>query len=239
MPKSPRTSPAPSGQVSTSDVSPLDGEDFLEQNRANREKLRVEAQAKDERAKDDRTPGRTSTTRRFTVRGSRGVWVALVSLICLAAVLAATTGYFAYSSRQAHSEVDATQVSTDDGRQAMDVARKYAVELTTYDPTDYGDLDRRIRQIATPAFADRYIASSADARQGNAAARGNSRATATEAGLQSISSDKAVVLVALDQTVSSPQVEKQVPEGIPYQSRVKITLVHRDGRWQLDDLAAV
>lgn len=253
MPKSSSTSQTV-GHVASSGVSgaadeatPLDRDDFLAQNRRNREQLREVAEEKarrkagrDEAAQaEDRTPGRIPAARRFTVRGSRGVLVTLVALSAAVAILAATTGYFAYTSGHARSDADAAGVSTGYREQAMDSARRYAVELTTYDPANYGDLDRRIRAISTPSFANRYIASSRDARQGNSAAGGTSRAQATEAGVQSISDDQAVVLVALDQTITSPQVTSQVPEGIPYQSRVKITLVHRDGRWQLDDLAAV
>ena len=121
----------------------------------------------------------------------------------------------------------------------LDTARRYAVELTTYDPADYGDLDRRITQISTPEFGKTYIASSQDARKGNANAKGVSTAKAQRAGIESMTADRAVVLVALDQTVKSSEIAAQVPDGIPYQSRVEVTLAKRNGTWLLDDLATV
>lgn len=48
-----------------------------------------------------------------------------------------------------------------------------------------------------------------------------------------------MVLVTLDQTVTAPDVNAEMPDGIPYQSRVKVTLDRRNGRWLLADLDTV
>ncbi|WAC55964.1 hypothetical protein [Gordonia sp. SL306] len=251
------------------EVTPLDGDDFLAVNRTNRERLREEARQKAEResrrrgrqtadgssangspdaaadegdgsggAAADRTPGRVMDRPRPTTM-SRRSRVLVVGLSVLVVVLAATTAYFAYAAHQADRRADASGPSEVVRQDAMDSARRYAAAVATYDPANYGDLDRRIHDIATAEFAKSYITSSQDARRGNAAARGTSRAASKEAGLQSISHGKAVVLVTLDQTVTSPQVSAEVPEGIPYQSRVKVTLERRDGRWLLSDLDTV
>ncbi|MGV9710319.1 hypothetical protein ACWDTI_06610 [Gordonia sp. NPDC003424] len=232
MPKTSR-SPDTAPESASDSPTPLDGDDFLATNRANRERHREEAERK-----AARTPGRVPTDRRR--RSSiRPMTVALVILSVLVAGLAVSTAYLAHAYVQASHRADAAGVSEATRRDAMDTARRYAAELTTYDPANYADLDRRIREVSTPAFAKEYITSSADARRGNAAARGTSKAVAKEAGLQSISDSSATVLVALDQTVTSPDVNAQVPEGIPYQSRVKVTLQRENGRWLLSDIDTV
>ncbi|MFL1599214.1 hypothetical protein M0655_06715 [Gordonia amicalis] len=131
-----------------------------------------------------------------------------------------------------------TAVSTIDTT-ILDTARKYATEITTYNSADYSDLDRRIREISTPAFTQTYIESSQDARRGSTDAEAVSTAKADNAGIMSLDEGKAVVLVTLDQTIKSPQTAKQFPEGFPYQSRVKVTLVQNDGRWLMDDFAVL
>ncbi|MFW0787785.1 hypothetical protein AAFP35_25085 [Gordonia sp. CPCC 206044] len=265
MPKSTRPSGSPSSV--DDEVTPLDGDDFLAANRSNRERYREEAERKAERAArrgggdrsdadqptpksepesesesapgsaapSDRTPGIVEPVRRRRRPGK--TTIALIVLSVLVVALAVSTAWFAYAAVRAD---DQAAGPTEAARQeTMDLARDYAAQLASYDPKDYADLDRRIQGISTPEFAKTYITSSQDARRGNASVQGTSHAESKEAGLQSISDSKAVVLVTLDQTVRSPDVSAQVPQGIPYQSRVKVTLVRQDGRWLLSDFDTV
>ncbi|MGW0036204.1 hypothetical protein [Gordonia sp. NPDC003376] len=241
------------GEKSGGDVTPLDGDDFLAANRRNRERHRDEAARKAARKArrgtaadpaDDRVPGkitgpaRRSRWSRPRIAGSWRLFVLVGGLIVAVVALAVSTAVLAVALHDARSTVAATP---DDAarRSALDTAERYAVALTTYDSANYADLDRRIREMATPDFARTYIASSRDARAGNTQAKGTSSAVAEHAGIVSMTPDKAVVLVALDQTVTSPEIGKQVPDGIPYQSRVQLTLAKRDGEWRLDDLSTV
>ncbi len=251
MPKTPRSSgsapsvdddaveqtvvPAPADDT---DVTPLDGDRFLEANRTNREKFREAAERRDEREASRRERKAGRTRRRIRVSARRST-ILLAVLSALVVLLAATTAYFAYTAAQAGDRADAAGPSETTRQEVMDLGRQYAAQLATYDSADYADLDRRIREISTPEFAKRYIQSSQDARRGNTAARGVSKAESNEAGLQSISDTKAVVLVTLDQTVTAPDVSDQLPQGIPYQSRVKVTLEQRDGQWLLADFDTV
>ncbi len=235
------------------DVTPLDGDDFLAANRRNRERHRDEAARKSARKArrgaapepaDDRVPGKIagppgrSAGRRRQIAGSRRLFVAVGILVVAVVALAISTAVLAVALHDARSTVASTP---DDAarRTALDTAERYAVTLTTYDSANYADLDRRIREISTPEFARTYIQSSQDARAGNTQAKGTSTAVAEHAGIVSMTPDRAVVLVALDQTVTSPEIGKQVPDGIPYQSRVQITLAERDGEWKLDELSTV
>ncbi|MFT4126507.1 MAG: hypothetical protein QM662_09775 [Gordonia sp. (in: high G+C Gram-positive bacteria)] len=219
------------------EATPLDGDDFLAANRRAREQLRAE-----EQRTADRVPRRLSDddaaragAARFRIAGSRRLFVLIALLVVAVVGLGTSTGVLAYrlAAEQPAAPADTDRVAV------LDAAKRYASSLATYDPADYADLDRRIRAVSTPDFAKTYIQASADARAGNGNARGVSKATARYAGIESLEPGRAVVLVALDQRVTSPQIAEQVPDGVPYQSRVRVTLVHRDGRWQLDDLATV
>ena len=125
------------------------------------------------------------------------------------------------------------------GRDAMTTARTYVASVMTYDVKDYADLDRRIREISTTDFAEKFIESSAQARKANTAAGASSKATAPTAGFISLTKDRAQVLVALDQTITAPEIAAELPDGHLYQSRVQVTLVRDDDRWLLDDLQVV
>ncbi|MEE3852340.1 hypothetical protein VZC37_18510 [Gordonia sp. LSe1-13] len=248
MPKSQRSAPPderPARDVPAPDeVTSLDGERFLEVNRSTRDRLRAEADrpgwlrrrrgrrpsiVDDDESRDD-APDRG---------GRRRPRVLVLALGVLVVLLAASTAFFATKWMQAEDRAEEAGPSQAERSEVMDVAREYAAVIATYDPARYDDLDRRIREISTSEFANTYITSSQDARRGNASVRGVSRAVSNDAGVQSLSDDEAVVLVTLDQTVTSPEVNAELPEGIPYQSRVKVTLERQDGRWLLAGLDTV
>lgn len=166
-------------------------------------------------------------------------WILVVVVAVAIAAPTAVAVTYATKYYDARSSARQSVTSPAFAADAMDTARRYAAELLTYDAADYDRLDARIRQISTPAFADTYIRASAQAREGNAAVSGSSHAESKEAGIESISPTRAVVLATLDQTVTSPQLTADVPAGVPYQSRVRITLVRQDGHWRIDDFAVV
>ena len=296
MPKSRSTSDQPEQSVDAEShqatsptgeqVTPLDGNEFLQANRSNRDKYRAEAEAKaaeaarkaerrrtdepagadepvdtdepadtrtaaadfaDQDPGSDRTPrkidpatARRSGSRRWTgwtsTVGSRP-W-AVIALIVAVVVLAASTAVLAVAYVDADERAESS-ASAGTTTSLLETARRYAAEISTYNSADYADLDRRIREISTPAFTQTYIESSQDARRGSAEAESVSTATADNAGLMSVDDGKAVVLVTLDQTLKSPQTAQEFPEGFPYQSRVKVTLVEQDGRWLMDDFAVL
>ncbi|MCG7632575.1 hypothetical protein MHN80_09650 [Gordonia McavH-238-E] len=275
------------------EVTPLDGNEFLEANRSNRDKYRAEAEAKAAKAarKAERRSGTTGsgsggdsapdstgpgplnsevtspdaappsaepggdadrTPRKIDPaadrrRGSRWTgWTAavgarpwaVIGLIVAVVVLAASTAVLAVAYVDA-DERAGTSASAGASTSLLETARRYAAEISTYNSADYADLDRRIREISTPAFTQTYIESSQDARRGSTAAESVSTAQADNAGIMSLDDGKAVVLVTLDQTLKSPQTAQEFPDGFPYQSRVKVTLVEQDGRWLMDDFAVL
>lgn len=278
----PRQATSPSGEQ----VTPLDGNEFLQANRSNRDKYRAEAEAKaakaarrkterkrgttgsDSSGSDladpevtspdaaapsvepvadaDRTPrkidpaaagrGGSRWTGWTSAVGSRP-W-AVIALIVAVVAFAVSTAVLAVAYVDADERAE-TSASAGATTSVLETARRYAAEISTYNSADYADLDRRIREISTPAFTQTYIESSQDARRGSTAAESVSTAQADNAGIMSIDNGKAVVLVTLDQTLKSPQTAQEFPDGFPYQSRVKVTLVEQDGRWLMDDFAVL
>lgn len=271
------------------EVTPLDGNEFLEANRSNRDKYRAEAKAAKAARKAERRSGTTGsgsggdsapdstgtgltdsevpspdaaspsaepvadrTPRKIDPaadrrRGARWTgWTttvgarpwAVIGLIVAVVVLAASTAVLAVAYVDA-DERAGTSASAGASTSLLETARRYAAEISTYNSADYADLDRRIREISTPAFTQTYIESSQDARRGSTAAESVSTAQADNAGIMSLDDGKAVVLVTLDQTLKSPQTAQEFPDGFPYQSRVKVTLVEQDGRWLMDDFAVL
>lgn len=210
--------------------SPLAGDAFLTANRANRVKAKEQARAEALR-KESRTPGRVATPRREPGR--------LRTLVALCAVLAVVAAGCASWAVLASRTAAQTDPGSAHGQDAMSTARNYVAAVMTYQVTDYRDLDRRIREISTTGFAEKFIESSADARKGNTAAGASSKASAPDAGLIALSADRAEVLVALDQTITAPTIAAELPEGHLYQSRVKVTLVRDGDRWLLDDFRVV
>jgi len=267
MAKTPEESGESGPAGANDDVSPLDRDDFLRANRENREKARTAAAKKAARkglvhdddsgadaaadgaepavdADDDGTPGGVDPSRipgRVTDSGrsrrsSVPRWL-VPALAALAVVLAVIVGVLGYL----YATVDDDGLGPDSGlgEQALTTAKTYAVDIVSYRSGDYAELDQRIRSISTKDFADRYIKSSQDARTGNDEANATSVGTAVDAGLKSISENRAVVLVALDQKVTSPQVPAVGDQGLDYSSRVLITLIRDGDRWVVDDLDTV
>ncbi|MBB4137003.1 hypothetical protein [Gordonia humi] len=217
----------------------LDGDDFLAANRARREQIRAGEAAKnvEEATNLDEEPAGDDSDATGTGRvGDRGAGRTLVGVLAaLVVVLAVTTAVFGYL---AFSGTDDDSGDLDRAGALRD-AKEYAAQMLTYDTGKYDDLDRRIREISTPAFADRYITSSQEARKGNDAVQASSKGSAETAGIVSITPNEAVVLVALDNTVTSPQAPALGTGDGPYPSRVKLTLTREGGRWLVSDLDVI
>ncbi|HNP56639.1 MAG TPA: hypothetical protein PK331_05210 [Gordonia sp. (in: high G+C Gram-positive bacteria)] len=225
----------------TDDQSPHSGEDFLDANRKNRAKARDAAEREAAR-KTARTPGKVETPRRSVAGALADRWGATRTVAVLLALCAALAlGSVGLAAWAVHSSQVAAQTDPQSahGRDAMTTARTYVASVMTYDVKDYADLDRRIREISTTDFAEKFIESSAQARKANTAAGASSKATAPTAGFISLTKDRAQVLVALDQTITAPEIAAELPDGHLYQSRVQVTLVRDDDRWLLDDLQVV
>lgn len=221
--------------TSGDDPTSLDGGDFLAANRAKREQIRTdEAQkaAKSSAEGGDAAEERPDTTDVGRAR-PKGLVLALTAAVV---VLAVTTAVFAYLAFASGDDPRSDEV---DRAGALRDAKSYAAQMLTYEPGKYDELDERIRAISTPEFADSYIKSSQQAREANDAAQASSKGSAENAGIMSIDGETAVVLVALDNTVTSPSAPALGTGNGAYASRVKVTLTRDDGKWLVSDFEVV
>lgn len=241
----------------SSALTPAEREELLANNRRTREELRAAAAKKAAAGADEETPdvdetgdeatdGETDTDPVDPTRvpgkvvaepsgagGGRKLIAGLVALIVALAVAVGVLGYLLASADRG------VALDSGAGEQALADAKTYAAEVVTYGPGDYSDLDRRIREFSTSDFADRYIQASQDARRGTDEAKASSVGTAIAAGAESITDEEAVVLVALDQKVTSPELPAAGEEGLEYQTRVRVTLQRDGDRWVLADLVTI
>ncbi|QKT07675.1 hypothetical protein HUN08_11100 [Gordonia sp. X0973] len=213
--------------------SPLAGADFLAANRRNR--AEAKARAQEEAARKARTPGKVAAP----TRGASGRSRLVPALIALSAVLAVVAAGVVFWAVRSSNEAAQLNPQSSFGKDAQATAGKYVADVMTYNVDDFGDLDRRIHAVATPGFAEQYIKASGPARKGSAAGDASSQGKAAATGIIELSGKRAVVLVALDQTITSPAIAEQFPDGHLYQSRVRATLVRDGNRWLLDGFDVV
>jgi Mce-associated membrane protein len=146
------------------------------------------------------------------------VLATLAALIFIAAVgLAASLGW----QLKQRDDVDGA------GRTALDVARTYAVVLTSVDNTKIDDNFAHVIDGATGEFKDMYSQSAAQLRQLLIDNKAVSHGTVVDAAIKSASKNKVDVLIFIDQSISN----SVNPEPRIDRSRVAITMEKIDGRW--------
>jgi Mce-associated membrane protein len=175
--------------------------------------LGLEAQIRDLEAEPAR--GRTGARRRLVVP-----IVAGVVIVALAIGLVLTS----LRVRQA----DATSSAR---TSAVASAMTYAVELSSYDyrhlTVDFGIVTAH----STPSFAKTFIQQSDALKPVLAKYKATAKATVDAVGLTSGSTNRAVVLVIVSQTVSNSV--KKAPTTD--RSQVSLTLVRQHGHWLIDN----
>ncbi|MEH6380784.1 MAG: hypothetical protein V7768_03625 [Dietzia cercidiphylli] len=199
-------------------------EDNVPEGRA-RENNVPEDRARADNVPEDKARADTSTVDDDPVEGTtppRRNSARIVSAVVVVALVAACAwlGYLVWSD---HREDELR-------RSAVEDATRLVVQLASY---DHGDVDANIEAVvadATPEFADRYREVSEGLRELLTNGQGTSTGTVTHAGVQSVDTGSAVVLVFLDQEITNVT----VPEGRVDASRMVVTLVRDGNRWLLD-----
>lgn len=114
------------------------------------------------------------------------------------------------------------------GEQAQRAAVAYAQILTSIDSAKVDENFNQVLDGATGEFKDMYSQSSLQLRQllidNKAAAQG----VVVESAVQSVSKNKVVVLLFVDQSVSN----SNLPDPRIDRSRIKMTMEFVDGRWR-------
>jgi Mce-associated membrane protein len=150
----------------------------------------------------------------------------LIAALVLAVIAALVLGSLWLGGRHdgqlRHAEIDARQA-----------AKTYAVDLTTY---DYTSLDHDFGWVthgATASFAKEYATANAPLRTVITKLKARATGSVTDAAATAKSSSKVEVLLFVDQTIVNGTNSKKRTE----RNRVVMTMVHRDGRWIVDDVA--
>lgn len=149
--------------------------------------------------------------------GRSSVWKVLIAGLALVVVLTAVTGWFGYQAYQADQDQKERELF-------LDTARRAAQNLTTID-WERAEADaQRVLDVATGAFYDDFQKRAQPFLQVVKEAKSKSVGTLGEGGLESMSGDKAEVLVAV--TVQSSNAG--APEQAPRAWRMRLTVQRVD-----------
>lgn len=149
---------------------------------------------------------------------------AVVLPVVLGAALLVAAGCAGYLVHQ-QNQLDDLRSS------ALSSAKQYCVELATYDYRAVNANLDAVTASSTPRFGAEYRDVAAQLQKLLSDGQGAATGTAERAGLVSVDTERAEVLVFLDQDVQNAA----VPEGRIDASRMVVTLVRQDGRWLLDN----
>ena len=133
-----------------------------------------------------------------------------------------------------HHHVGAQEVAgiehqlTQAGEQARQAAVTYAQVLTSIDSAKVDENFNQVLDGATGEFKDMYSESSMQLRQLLIDNKAASHGVVVESAIQSVSKDRAVVLLFVDQSVTN----SAVPDPRIDRSRIKMTMEYADGRWR-------
>ncbi|CAM2912235.1 DUF3329 domain-containing protein [Mycobacterium intermedium] len=114
------------------------------------------------------------------------------------------------------------------GQEAQQAAVNYAQVLTSIDSNNVDENFRQVLDGATGEFKDMYTQSSVQLRQLLIDNKATAHGVVIDSAIESKSTDKVVVLVFIDQTVTNTA----VPDPRIDRSRIKMTMEKVDGRWK-------
>ncbi|OBK14108.1 tetratricopeptide repeat protein [Mycobacterium asiaticum] len=114
------------------------------------------------------------------------------------------------------------------GEQAQQAAVKYAQILTSIDSNNVDENFRQVLDGATGEFKDMYTQSSVQLRQLLIDNKATAHGVIVDSAIASETTNKVVVLVFIDQTVTN----MAVPDPRIDRSRIKMTMEKVDGRWR-------
>ena len=166
---------------------------------------------------------------RVARQGERIRTLSITALINIV-VIAILAGALAFSLLHFNSDGNSLRSS------ALAAAKTYGVELSSY---NYKNLNgpgspwAQVEANATAKFRKDFASTSADLakllNQYNATATGK----VLDAGLETVTGSKAVVLLFIDQSVTN---SVQKPNSVTQPLRVRLTMVRQNGKWLIDNL---
>ena len=153
-------------------------------------------------------------------------------LVALLAVALATSAFLAFRTLQ---DVNDRKAADAADRDALAAGRSAAVAFTTY---DYRHLDTDLTRVAdrsTGSFRTQFTGALGALTQAIEQAHGVSAGTVTYAGLLRRHHDSAVVLAAVDASITN----SQAPKPSTRRYRLQITLDHASGSWLISQIEPV
>ena len=153
----------------------------------------------------------------------RPSWVRYAAFGAIAAALVGAlvfSGIFGWKVWQQH-QIDAA------GEQALSVAIPYTETLTSIDSNDIDESFRKILNGATGDLKKDFTPASVQLRQLLLDNKASSHGKVVNSAIQSKSTDKVVLLMMVDQSITNTQ----RPDPRVDKSRMKITMEKIDGRW--------
>lgn len=158
-------------------------------------------------------------------RGRR--WLALlVAIVVLALVAGAVWTLLQVRDRRASSAADEA---------ALDAGRQAAVAFTSYDHRHLDEDLGAVSDLATGKFREQFTAALGTLTQAIEKAKGVSVGRVTYAGLKERTDDEAVVLAAVDASITN----RTNPKPSIRRYRLQITLTDESGDWLISDITPV
>jgi hypothetical protein len=178
----------------------------------------------DEQADEDEDGGGLLKRKRPDTERAKRPWRRYLRRSALPAVLVAAlavSGFLGWRQWQDHQLKAA-------GAQAQQAAIAYAQVLTSIDSNKVDDNFKQVLDGATGEFKDMYTQSSVKLRQLLIDNKATAHGVVVDSAIQSESSDRVVVLLFIDQTVTNAA----APDPRIDRSRIKMTMEKVDGRWR-------
>ncbi|MFW0786907.1 hypothetical protein AAFP35_20625 [Gordonia sp. CPCC 206044] len=185
---------------------------------------------------DDTTKQKTTATRTAPVssrrreKSGRRPRVRTVVTAVVGLVLIAATVFFGYSYFADRDNGDS--VSTQTRSEAVGVARDYAIKLSSFDYRDLNKNRDEIDSMSTPDFAKKYGEMVKALGEIVTNGKGEATATVSHSAVESISPEKATVLLFVDQKAKNVV----APDGKVQPYRMLVTLKQSDDHWLVDNV---
>lgn len=183
----------------------------------------AEAVAEEPTAAEDGESGASDADTGEPKVGRRGLRLRHLTMSATGTVLVAALTFSGLFGRQLWQQWQLDSA----GRQALQTAIDYAQTLTSIDSDQVDDNFTRVLDGATGEFKDMYTQSSMQLRQLLIDNKATAHGTVVDSAIQSVSEDRVVVLLMVDQTVTNTA----QPDPRVDRSRMKITMDRVDGRW--------
>lgn len=199
---------------------------------------RLEAKAARLREAERERAERAATAPPPERRGVSGWWLVAGGIVILALVgglVFAAVGWRHADARAARAATQIGQADHADSlrESALAAAKQDAVDFASYNYTTLAADFARARSHLTPDFAAKYDQISAQLRAVIVQYRGQSKAAVLGAAVQSVGPKQAVVLLFVDQTITTNQSKTPRVD----RNRMQLTLQRQsNGTWLISDL---